>query len=85
MPVRTLLQSSFFEPKDIEFLATAYEDARQAAGLVDANDPRAVILARKIIDAARRGVRDPALLREQGLTALQAHAVLQAPETPLDA
>jgi hypothetical protein len=47
---------------------------RQSVGLVDAKDPRAVILARKIIDAAKRGERDPALLREQGLASCSSNA-----------
>ena len=59
-----------FDPKDIDFMAIAYEGACKAVGLVDAKDPRAVIMAQKIIDAAQRGERDPARLREEALAAL---------------
>jgi hypothetical protein len=81
----SLLQNHPFGPQEIEFMAKAYEDACRASGLVDAKDPRAEIIARKIIEGAQQGERDPTRLRDQALAALSTHAVRQPPETSLDA
>jgi hypothetical protein len=39
-------------------LTTAYEQALRAIGIVDRGDPRAELLARKIIEVAQTGIRD---------------------------
>jgi hypothetical protein len=54
-----LLQNSAFGPEDIERLATAYEDALRALKLVDRDDPITEIVAKRIIEAAQTGLRDP--------------------------
>jgi len=57
-----LLQNSVFGPEDIQRLATAYEDALRALELTDRSDPITLIIARRIIEAAQTGARDPATL-----------------------
>jgi hypothetical protein len=60
-----------FEPADIEILATAYEGAVQALHLTDHADARMEGVAKRIIELARLGERDPVRLREyavEGLT-----------------
>ena len=57
-----LLQTLVFEPEDIEKLAMAYEDALRALQLFDRDDPITEIIAKRIIEAARTGERDPAML-----------------------
>jgi hypothetical protein len=57
-----LLQNSAFGPEDIERLATAYEDALRALKLVDRDDPITEIVAKRIIEAAQTGLRDPGSL-----------------------
>jgi hypothetical protein len=54
-----LLQNSAFGPEDIERLATAYEDALRALKLSDRDDPITEIVAKRIIEAAQTGLRDP--------------------------
>jgi hypothetical protein len=43
-------------------LTTAYEKTLHTIGLVDRNDPLAEMIAKKIIEIAKTGVRDPAKL-----------------------
>jgi hypothetical protein len=40
-------------------LTTAYEQALRTIGIVDRDDPLAELLARKIIEIAQTGVREP--------------------------
>jgi hypothetical protein len=60
MAIYRLLQNSAFGPDEINFMTTAYEDALRALGLTDRADPMTEILARKIIEIAQTGERDPA-------------------------
>jgi hypothetical protein len=57
-----LLQNSVLGPEDIQRLATAYEDALHALELTDRSDPITQIIAKRIIEAAQIGMRDPATL-----------------------
>lgn len=59
MPIRRMLQNESLEPQEVERLATAYDMALRALHLVDRNDPLTEIVARKIIEVARSGERDP--------------------------
>jgi hypothetical protein len=60
MAIYRLLEKSAFGPEEIERMTTAYEDALRALGLSDRADPMTEILARKIIEIAQTGERDPA-------------------------
>ena len=60
MPVHRLLQYSAFGPDDIVSLTIAYEDALRSLRLVDRDSLVAEIVARKIIEVAQAGIRDPA-------------------------
>jgi hypothetical protein len=53
-----MLRTASFSPEDIERLTTAYEDALRALRVVNRADPITVVIARRIIDAAKTGVRD---------------------------
>ena len=56
-----------FGPDAIAVLAVALEDALRQLRLVDRNDPAATKVAKKIIELARRGERNPIRLREQAV------------------
>ena len=56
-----------FGPDAIAVLAVALEDALRQLCLVDRNDPAATKVAKKIIELARRGERNPIRLREQAV------------------
>jgi len=57
-----MLRIASFSPEDNERLATAYEDALRALHLANRAHPVTTIIARRIIDAAKTGERDPARL-----------------------
>jgi hypothetical protein len=63
VPIRPLLQDGAFSPEDITALATAFEDTLSALGLVDRNDPAVLMVAKRIIELAKDGERNPARLR----------------------
>jgi hypothetical protein len=59
MPIYRLLQNMPMGPEEISRLTTAYEQALRTIGIVDRDDPLAGLLARKIIEIAQTGVREP--------------------------
>jgi len=56
-----------FGPDTIAALATALEDALHQLRLTDRNDPAVTMLAKRIIELAKRGERDPIRLCEQAV------------------
>ena len=62
MAIHRMPEDSAFGPEDIEQLSTAYEDALRTLELPDRDDPITQIIAQRIIEAAKTGVRDPAKL-----------------------
>jgi hypothetical protein len=59
MPIYRLLQNMPMGPEDIRRLTTAFEQALCTLGIVDRGDPLAELLARKIIEVAQTGIREP--------------------------
>ena len=59
MPIYRLLQNMPMGPEEISRLTTAYEQALRTIGIVDRGDPLAEHLAKKIIEIAQTGVREP--------------------------
>jgi hypothetical protein len=62
MPIRQLLDSSAFNPEEVALLCDVFEDMLRALKLVDRSDPATSLIAKKIIELARQGERDPARL-----------------------
>jgi len=60
-----------FGPDAIAVLAVALEDALRQLHLVDRNDPAATMVAKRIIELAKRGERDPIRLRDQAVQAFR--------------
>jgi hypothetical protein len=67
MPIYRLLQNMPMEPEDIRRLTTAYEQALRTLGIVDRGDPLAELVARKIIEIAQTGIREPADISAQAI------------------
>ena len=59
MPIHRLIQNLSFNQDDIERLAAAYEEALRALHISDRDDPINQVIAQRIIEGARTGVRDP--------------------------
>jgi hypothetical protein len=70
MPIYRLLQNHAFGPDEIRVLTTAFEEALQTLRLVDRADPATEMVARKIIELAQQGERDPVRLRERAVRSL---------------
>jgi hypothetical protein len=72
VPLNRFLAKSILEPDQIERLNEAYMLALRSPDLVSRNDPIVDIVARKIIEVATSGIRDPieicdTALRQLGL------------------
>ena len=63
MPITALLQHQPFDPETIEAMSGAFTDACKALGLAqDRTDPITELVARHIIELARRGIRNKTAL-----------------------
>ena len=70
MPIHRLLQNHVFDSDTIAVMVTAFEDALRELRLTDRADPATELVARKVIELAERGERDPARLRDQVVRSL---------------
>jgi hypothetical protein len=70
MAVYHLFRNKAFEPEAIAAMTSAYDDVCRLLGLEDPDDPETNAVARKIIEFAQRGERDPVRLRESVLRSL---------------
>ena len=59
MAIYRLLQGSPLGPDEISRLVAAYEETLKALGLKNRSDPITQLVAKKIIEIAQTGVRDP--------------------------
>jgi hypothetical protein len=67
VPIYELLRGQgSFGPEDVAMLGKVFDDVLQTLGLVDRKDPATEMVARKLIELAKTGVRDP--LRLKALT-----------------
>jgi hypothetical protein len=66
MPITRLLQNASFGPDEIRVLVRAFDEALGTLR-VDRNDPVADALAKKIIELAQEGERDPIRLRQHAV------------------
>jgi hypothetical protein len=62
LAIYQMLQGGAFDDRAVKAMTTAYEAALRELRLVDRNDPRTDLIARKIIACAQRGELDPARL-----------------------
>jgi hypothetical protein len=70
MPIYKMLEKQAYGPEEISILAAAFEETLRSLGLTDRTDPVTDLVAKKIIDLASRGERDPLRLRDQVLQSL---------------
>jgi hypothetical protein len=66
------MREASFGPDETAFMSEAYETALKKLRLVDRNDPVTELIAAKVIEIARRGVRSPADICDQVITELGA-------------
>ena len=70
MPLYRLLQHQAFEPPQLQAMAYAFENACHDLKLQLKDDRERERVARKVIEIAQRGERDPIRLKEQVLAEL---------------
>ena len=71
MPIRGAMQTRAFGPEDIKIVTAALEDALRELELADRSDPLSEIVAKKMIEIAEQGERDPLRLKDRSLQALR--------------
>jgi hypothetical protein len=68
MPIRPHLSHTHeFGPQDIALLSTAFEGALHSLRLVNRADPAVLLVAKRTVELAVRGERDPIPLRDRVL------------------
>lgn len=72
MAIHRFLQNVPLGPEEVADLVAAYERTLKALWLVDRNDPITEIVAKKIVELAQRGVRDPAAISQLAIKELKA-------------
>ena len=70
MPIHRLLQNRAFEPDDISALTDAFEQACRYLDLAEDDEAARRRVARKIIELAQTGIRDPKDLFERAVAEL---------------
>jgi hypothetical protein len=69
MPIRLLLQNDHaFGPEEVAILTRAFDEALSKLGLVNRDDPATRTVAKRIIELAKLGERDPIRLRDAALS-----------------
>ena len=59
MPINRLYQQGKIKPEDLERLERAFTLALKALHLVDRNDPVCDIVANKVVEIDKLGIREP--------------------------
>jgi hypothetical protein len=67
MPIYRLLQESTFDPEVVTVLSTTFEELCVFLGLAKTTDSLRDRVAESIISCAKKGIRDPIMLRRCAL------------------
>jgi hypothetical protein len=70
MPINQLLKDSRINRDDVELLAAAFRLALRELQLLDRNDAVCDIVARKVIETAKYGARDPQEIADRAVKQL---------------
>ncbi len=73
MPITIYFDGYRPDPETKRVIGVAFEMTRAALRLVDRDDPVVAMIAKKIIELAKAGERNPDLLCERALSDLRAH------------
>jgi hypothetical protein len=73
VPISELLKrQECFQPTEVATLCAVFEDVLKTLGLVDRRDVLTTMIARKLVELAKTGVRDPVRLKQRTLRAFEA-------------
>jgi hypothetical protein len=72
MPIREIIRNEHaFSPEESRALVEAFESCLRRLGLVDREDPLTLLVAKRIVELAKEGERDPAKLCERAETSIK--------------
>jgi len=71
VPIDRLVKTGTFEPEQVTILGDVFEDVLQALGLADRHDLLTEMVAKKVIELAQNGERDPVRLKVLTLEAFE--------------
>jgi len=71
MPIYRLLQQAAFSPEDLDRIVSAYDECLRVLNLADRPEAIKEAVAKKIIEIAQTGVRDPNRMRKLALQELE--------------
>ncbi|HEV3397625.1 MAG TPA: hypothetical protein VG100_15880 [Xanthobacteraceae bacterium] len=71
MPIHRVVREAAFDPEEVKSIVAAYEAALARLGLKDRSDPMAEMVAKKTVELAKEGERDPVRLSELIVKSLQ--------------
>jgi hypothetical protein len=64
VPIYALLRrQEDFTPEEVTILGSVFEDVLQTLGLVDRKDPLTEMVAKKVVELATAGIREPDRLK----------------------
>ena len=64
MPINALLRGQdAFTPEEVTILGSVFEDVLRTLGLVDRKDPLTEMVAKKVVELATAGIREPDRLK----------------------
>jgi hypothetical protein len=66
-----LLQGRPFQPEEVAVMGSVFEEILETLGLINREDPAAILVAEKIIELAQTGVHDPIRLKQLTLDAFR--------------
>jgi hypothetical protein len=67
-----LKRQEYFQPTEVATLCAVFEDVLKTLGLIDRRDVLTTMIARKMVELANTGVRDPVRLKQRTLRAFEA-------------
>ena len=70
MPLTRFLQNTSFGPEEIAVLVAAFEGVLRELDFADCAGPAAEMAARKVVELAKQGERDPIRLQKRVIEAL---------------
>jgi hypothetical protein len=71
VPIYRLLENEPFQPEHVALMGNVFDDILHTLGLVDREDPITRMIARKVIELAQAGERDPGRLKRLTLEAFE--------------
>jgi len=80
VPIYDLLRrQGVFSPEEVAMLGNVFEEVLQTLGLVDRKDPMTEMVAKKLVELATPGIRDPARLKALTIQAFTQQQQQQQP------